>query len=252
MRIVCQQPHYLPWIGYFELFAHAEKFVFLDSVQWIRQGRQHRTKIPSPHGPSRWLTVPIQGHGHREKRLKDILACGHLPWAERHWRLVKETYGRAPRFADQLEPLLRPFFERARKKKFLAEICEEGLWLFWEKLGLQTELHWASDLPGSGGAPGVAPGKNERLISLCRELGATEYYSTLGSTRYLDLSAFRAAGIRVRWQHFASRFPGEPTRQLDLSILDWVAHHDFSVLREAIGPRSGSRSGPPAPRAYTE
>jgi hypothetical protein len=71
-------------------------------------------------------------------------------WAGRHWNLIREAYGRAPRFHDQLEPLLRPFFEKAGKERFLTEITQESLWLFWEPLRLRAEIHWASDLPDFG------------------------------------------------------------------------------------------------------
>lgn len=243
MRIACQQPHYFPWLGYFELFRRVDAFVFLDSVQWIRQGRQHRTKILS-HGEPHWLTVPVKGHGHREKSLKDMRVDRSLPWARRHWALVEEAYGSAPRFRDQLEPLLRPFFAKAEGLEFLVDVIQESLWLFWDALHLKTELHWSSELPEK-------PGRNERLIALCEALCADEYYSSLGSTRYLDLSAFRAQGIRVQWQHFRANFPGEPLRPSDLSILDWAAFHDWSVLREAITPRSGFPSRPPLPPENT-
>lgn len=246
MRVVCQQPHYLPWLGYFELFTQADAFVFLDSVQWIRQGRQHRTKIYSPSQEPRWLTVPVKGHGHREKTLKDMQVDTEAPWARDHWRLIEETYRHAPRFRDQVEPLLRPFLEKAQKEKFLIDISQESLWLFWEGLDLKSEIHWASEMPLQREMPAEIPaqpeGANERLIGLCQALGADEYYSSLGSTRYIDLSVFREHGLRVRWQHFRAIFPGEPLRSADLSAIDWLAHHDWSVLRAAIAPRSGFRS----------
>lgn len=240
MKVVCQQPHYLPWLGYFELFAQADAFVFLDNVQWIRQGRQHRTKIYSPDAEPRWLTVPVKGHGHREKTIKDMQVDADAPWAREHWRLIEETYGRAPRFRDQVEPLLRPFFEKMQKEKFLIDISQESLWLFWEGLDLKSEIHWASELPPQ------PEGANERLIGLCQALGAEEYYSSLGSTRYIDLSVFREQGLRVRWQHFRSSFPGEPLRSADLSAIDWLAYHDWSALRAAIAPRSEFPAGLPA------
>lgn len=244
MRVVCQQPHYLPWLGYFELFAQADAFVFLDSVQWIKQGRQHRTKIMGANGETRWLTVPVKSRGHREKALKDMQVDTDANWSQHHWRQIEENYRHAPRFRDQVEPLLRPYFEKMQKEKFLVDISQESLWIFWEGLDLKSEIHWSSEMPGQEGA-------NERLIGLCEALGADEYYSSLGSTRYIDLSKFREHGLRVRWQHFRATFPGEPLRVSDLSALDWLAHHDWSVLRAAIAPRSGFPAELLSPRENT-
>lgn len=152
-------------------------------------------------------------------------------WSLEHWRIIENAYGKAPRFRDQLEPILRPYFEKMKSEKFLVDVCQEGLWLFWEPLGLSAELHWASDLP-------EVEGQNERLIGLCQHFQARDYYSSLGSTRYVDLSQFREAGIRVQWQHFRASFPGDLLRPSDVSILDWIAHHDFAQARAALaGPR---------------
>lgn len=229
MRLVCQQPHYLPWLGYFELLARADAFTFLDDAQWIRQGRQHRTRILLPNDQRLWLTVPVRGHGHRALGLKDMKVDRDQRWARRHWESIRAAYGKAPRFRDQLEPTLRPFFEKAAGLDFLVDVTQESLFAFWEPLGLATELHWASDTPGP-------ETRTERLVSLSRQLGATEYYSILGSTRYLDLSQFRAANVRVRYQHYSPSFPDQPRRPLELSIVDWVAHLPFAEIRARLQP----------------
>lgn len=234
MVLVAQQPHYLPWLGYFDLFARADAFVFLDSVQWIRQGRQHRTRLIGANGKPFWLTIPVESTGHREKKLKDMTVDQAQSWARRHWESVRAVYGKAPEFRTQVEPLLRPYFEKVQKEKFLVDVTQEGLFLFWEAFNLKADLHWSSDLPEH-------TGRNERLIALCQHFGAEEYYSSLGSTRYLDMGVFREAGIRVRWQHFNSTYPGDPLRPIDVSLLDWVAHFPFDEIRRKL------RTGAPEP-----
>lgn len=222
MVIVCQQPNFFPWIGYYEQIARSERFVFLDSVQWIRQGRQHRTQIwnGSPH----WLTIPVLGHGHRSKMIKDMQIDISLPWARKQRATLQSLYGKAPFWKSQLEPKLLPFYEKVAKEKFLLDVCQESLYLFLDELGLKSELHWSSDIATTGES-------TDRLVSLCQALGAETYYSALGSTRYLDLSRFRAAGINVRWQHFRA---GDVERPLTLSVLDWLARESFASVSSRI------------------
>lgn len=233
MRIVCQQCHYFPWLGYFELLQ-ADKFVFLDSVQWTKQGRHHRTKIYA-NGEPQWLSIPVQSAGHRQKSLKDMQVDSSQHWGKHHWDLLENAYKKAPQFESQLKPLLKPFLEKMQAEKFLQNISEQSLWLFQEALGFQPELFWASELPEAGES-------TERLVSLCQALGGNEYFSSLGSTRYLDISLFRAAGIQVRWQHFRKFFPGDIHRPADLSILDWVAYLPLSEIKEKFLPQSFARS----------
>jgi hypothetical protein len=179
------------------------------------------------NGNPAWLSIPVLSAEHRTKHLKDMRIDPSQDWARRHWASVQAAYGKAPLFKEQIEPLLRPYYEKAAGAKFLLEATEESLWLFWEALSLGSELHWSSDMKERSGP-------NERILSLCEALNASEYYSSLGSTRYIDLSVFRAAGVRVRWQHFKALFPDDPRRPLDLSILDWAAHLPFSELRRFL------------------
>ena len=237
MRVVCQQPNYLPWLGYFEQVARADALVYLDNVQWIRQGRQHRTRVPfgTQHKApfeKNWLTVPVHGQGHREKSFREMEIDHSRAWPRSHWGEIAALYGKAPEFHTQLEPLLRPFLEQASQHKFLIDLCEASVALFWKPLGLKAQVWHASDLEPEGM-------KSERLLHLCQTLEATEYYSALGASRYLELPLFRAANIQVRWQHFR-RSPVEASRPCDYSILDWVAHHPWEEIRAALGAGRGS------------
>jgi hypothetical protein len=226
MKVVCQQPHFFPWLGYFELFEKSDIFVFLDTVQWTKQGRQHRTKIFS-NGKPQWLTLPIISKDHRKKCIKEM-KLDDQDWAKKHWHALEVAYGKSPYFHSQMEPLLRPFYEKVKNESFFIDVCQEALWLFWEHFEIKTELHWASDI-------GIHAGKSEDLVKICNHFGAKEYYSSLGSTRYVDLSVFRDAGVRVYWQHFRGYYDLE--KPADLSILDWIANKDFGPIRSALKPK---------------
>jgi hypothetical protein len=237
MRVVCQQPSYFPWLGYFEQIARADAFVYLDDVQWIRQGRQHRTRVPGfPHSTAEksWLTVPVQGHGHRDLPFKEMRIDSSKAWPKQHWRTLQSLYGRAPFFRSQLEPLLRPFLEQAGQVRFLGELCERSVALLWGPLKLTAPVWHSSDLPVEGK-------KSERLVALCQALEGTEYYSALGATRYLEVPLFRAAQLRLRWQHFRPTAGPDPRRPCDYSILDWLALASWEEIRAKLGASRGSQ-----------
>ena len=58
MRLAIHQPHYLPWLGYLAKWASADVFVFLDTVQYEKNGWQNRNRIKTRDG-AHWLTVPV-------------------------------------------------------------------------------------------------------------------------------------------------------------------------------------------------
>jgi len=233
MRVVCQQPHFLPWLGYFDLF-NCDRFVFLDSVQWTKQGRIHRCKI-FLEGTPHWLTIPVHSESHRNLTIKDMRIDQTQAWTKRHLSLLEKAYSNAPYYESQLREFLVDFYAKAEKEKFLADVCQNGLYFFLDKFNLNPELFWSSELPAIGQ-------KSEKLVSLVSHLGGEEYYSSLGSTRYLDLSLFRAAGIQVRWQHFRHFFPNNIHRPADLSVLDWMAHHPYELMQKFLTSKSITRS----------
>lgn len=236
MRVVCQQPNYFPWLGYFEQIAAADAFVFLDDVQWIRQGRQHRARLPahaSGATAKQWLTVPVLGHGHREKTFREMEIDRSRSWAKQHWHTLAALYGRAPHFRDQLEPIVRPFLETAGEFRFLQDLCVASTSLLWEPLRLEATVWRSSHLEVSGT-------KTRRLVEICQALEATEYYSALGSSRYLDPALFRDAGMRVRFQHFRASAGPDPRRPCDYSVLDWLALAPMEEIWGALGARRGS------------
>ncbi|MHB8983810.1 MAG: WbqC family protein, partial [Carboxydocellales bacterium] len=86
------------------------------------------------------------------------------------------------------------------------------------------ELAQASELPEATSAGGL-----ERILNICRTLGATEYLSGqgAGSVRYMDEKAFERLGITVVFQNFIhpaySQLWGEFIP--NLTILDLLFNH---------------------------
>ncbi len=81
MKIAIHQPHYLPWLGYFAKWAAADLFVFLDTVQFEKNGWQNRNRIKTRDG-ARWLTVPVRAS--LGTPIKDVTIDERQPWPGRH------------------------------------------------------------------------------------------------------------------------------------------------------------------------
>jgi hypothetical protein len=84
----------------------------------------------------------------------------------------------------------------------LSEINYTFIMAICETLGIATPITWSSDYH-------AGHMRNERLIDLCRAVGATEYLSGPSARNYLDVAAFGAAGITVQFADY-SRYPEYP------------------------------------------
>jgi hypothetical protein len=214
VRIVVQQPNFFPWLGYFDLLASCDQFVWLDNVQWSRTGRQHRCRILSI-GSNPWLTLPMESHNHRSKTLAQMTISPLVPWQEKLGQKLQGSYSTLPFFATDLWPLWESFCERSKQINGLSDLAILSIETCCQFLGIQPSPIFCSALTDE-------KDPNQRLIKICGDLNGTEYFSSLSGTRYLSMADFRAHGIQVRFQHF--RIPNDPFPHLplDRSILDWI------------------------------
>jgi hypothetical protein len=45
MKLAIMQPYFFPYLGYFQLIASVDKFVFYDDVNWIMKGWINRNLL---------------------------------------------------------------------------------------------------------------------------------------------------------------------------------------------------------------
>ena len=193
MKVAIHQPHYLPWLGYFAKWASADLFVFLDTVQYEKNGWQNRNRIKTPDGP-RWLTVPVRARLGMTVSVVPIDTS--QPWRTRHLRSIENAYAKAPRWSKYRDAL-QSFY--AREWDRLAPLAVDSARWLADALGVSTSVRLASDLAVSDGP---RPDATARLVAICRAVGADTYLAGRDGARYLDAEQFAAAGIAVSTQRY--------------------------------------------------
>ena len=228
------QPHYLPWLGFFDKMLLCDAFIIEDNVQFEEQGFQNRTKIKTPNG-SRWLTVPIKHVGKSLPINEMTIANEAQPdWAKNHWLALKFNYSRAPYWKKY-----SGFFERTYSQEWVKLIdlnmhIIKGLMDF---LNLEKKpLRMASSIDASGK-------KSELVLAQCKALGAATLLSGVGARDYLDLQRFEDQGIKVVFQDFKypiyPQLAGEFVPNLSaVDYLFWVGEKPWRsedmTLKESI------------------
>jgi hypothetical protein len=241
--LVAEQPHYLPWLDFYEQVARADTLLVLDNVQWLRRGWQRRTRValppgvplPSPSEPAfQWLTIPLEG-AHRDSLLGELAVEAGSPWTRKHLATLTTLYGRRPFFRRQVLPRLESFYAWAAGQTgpgSLVRTLLASMALFDEPLGLEPRVQLASTLDRSH------PDKTGRLAAYCTQLGLDTYYSGIGSSLYLKPGPFRDAGVRLLWQKF--RYPaydqGRERFVVGLSIVDVLSNVPVDEVRAWLEP----------------
>ena len=109
--VAIMQPYFFPYLGYFSLIKHADRFILLDSVQFIRHGWVDRNRmLKQSEG---WLYIRPALHKHPLGTLiKDARIDDDQPWRKK--------------MLSQLEPYRKsaPFYRPVRRlvEQVLAEV----------------------------------------------------------------------------------------------------------------------------------
>ena len=98
MKLAIMQPYFLPYLGYFQLAARVDKFVFYDDVNFIKNGWINRNRL-LVGGEARYFTIPLRDAS-SFARIADVGVQPAATWRRKMLDTVRQAYGRAPGFAE--------------------------------------------------------------------------------------------------------------------------------------------------------
>jgi hypothetical protein len=211
--IAIMQPYFIPYAGYFRLFAATDLFVIYDCVQFPRRGWVHRNRLIDARGMNRWLTLPL-AKAPREVLIRDLRF--------------------APDAAELLAERLRPF-DLAAGDSGVQDILvamrdvSGGPALYLERLLERIVRYlgfsWTVLRSSTLEIPAALRGQ-DRILEIARRLGATRYLNSPGGAALYDAGAFAAAGIQLQ---FLPLYPGP-----SCSILSRIIGEDRNKLADDI------------------
>ncbi len=187
----------------------ADIFVYLDTVQFSKNGVQNRNQIKTSQG-AQWLTAAVK-HELGQSILDTPLASASV--TVKHWKTLQANYARTPgfqRWKDELHALLH------QQYLTLDEVAIASTEWMIDKLGISNKRLRASEISGTHGHA------SELVASICEALGGEIYLTGTGALAYLQADDFKRIDCEVlvqRWQRFTYQQPHGDFIP-DLSTLD--------------------------------
>jgi hypothetical protein len=214
LTIAIMQPYFIPYAGYFRLFAASDLFVVYDCVQFPRRGWVHRNLLVDASGTERWLTLPI-AKAPRDALIRDLSFSGDagrvLARCMRSFPLLTTVREPEPEILETLRDV----------GGTPVDYIERLLHGVVSHLGLRWEIVRSSTL----GLPDSVRGQ-QRIIEIARRLGATRYVNAPGGRSLYDPLMFENAGIELR---FLADYPGSSA-----SILGRMLQEDAGLLAQEV------------------
>jgi len=218
--IAIHQPQFCPWAPYFYKILQSDLFVFLDHVQFEKNGIQNRNKIKTPQG-AQWVTIPVNvtlGDSINEVKVANSINYNKL------LKTIDQNYKKSA-FYDNIFPLIERILKNNQEKLF--DICNELILKIINIIDIDTPIEYSSKI-------NTIEEKDDLVIEIIKFFGAKEYLSGKGALNYMDLNKFKKERITV----FTYDFDYLEYPQLwnkhqgfipDLSFLDYL----FNDLKNA-------------------
>jgi hypothetical protein len=230
MRVSIMQPAFLPWLGYFNRIVRSDIHIYLDNVNLDSNSKTkftNRNKIRTPEGWI-WLTVPLQTKGlHGRAIINSLKIAGDSAWADKMWRSIEANYKRTPYFA-QYAPAVETALKQERVDfgRMVNGMTATLLRLF----EIDQKIIFSSDLS-------VVGAKDELVVNLCKQVGATSYISGPLGREYLIRKKFDEAGIELLFHdykhpQYPQAFSGFQPYMSAIDLLFNVGPDSLRILRE--------------------
>ena len=169
------QPSFLPWRGTFDLLKQADIYVVFDNVQYDKRGWRNRNIIKTQQG-EKWLTVPVLTKGKYHQSVKDTRIDNTQNWQKKIINTVSNAYAKAPYF--HMSEVI--FSILAKRFEFLIDLNMDLLQSIISLLDIDVNITFSSLFDVK------SPNKIEKLINICKAVGANHYISGPTARNYIE------------------------------------------------------------------
>ncbi len=177
-----------------------DEFVIYDDMQYTRRDWRNRNMIKTKDGV-KWLTIPVEAKGKYFQKINET-KISDSSWTENHWNTIKHSYSKA-KYYEEYKDIFEELYLDC-KEEYLSKVNYRFMKKISEMLGINTPMTWSSEFT-------LLEEKTERLVDICKKLGATDYYSGPAAKAYMNEELFEKENITIHYFDY-SGYP--PYRQL--------------------------------------
>jgi len=211
MIAAIHQPNYIPWRGYFSKIMRCDVFIFLDDVQYTKNGFINRNRIKTSNSVN-WMTIPVELTRGLHTKIREVVVRGDQ-WREQHLKTLEVNYKKTG-FFDEIYPL---FYNVVADKNIrnLSELNKKLIIEISNYLGLKCKFMSQSNFKCSHH-------KSMLLIELLEKANCDTYIYGHGAQNYQDNNLFKENGITtIKCEYNIKEYPQLwKEYQENLSIID--------------------------------
>lgn len=189
MKLGIMQPYFFPYIGYWQLINVVEKYVIYDDVNFIKGGWINRNRILM-NGEAKFINLQMH-KASPNKHINDIEVMGNNIYNKKLLKTIENCYKNAP-YYDDVFPIIESIIMLGKSN--LAEYLEFSIRAICKHLSIDTDIIISSTLAKNNALRG-----HDKIIEICKKLGANEYLNAIGGQDLYSYKEFTEQGIKLRF-----------------------------------------------------
>jgi hypothetical protein len=231
MRIAVMQPYIFPYLGYYQLVAAVDCFVFFDDVNYINKGWINRNQILQQNDALKF-SIPLK-KASQNRKINEIEIADYAKWRAEFLKLVEFNYKKAPFFPAVYQWLTD--FLSGREFQLISDLTAGSVKAVAEMLQLPTKFLYSSELNyvSENGQNGEA-----KILNICSLLKADTYINPKNGVELYTEENFIKNNVALRFIHMSDiSYPQlKPDKFVPfLSIIDVLMFNDQQRTRELLG-----------------
>jgi len=195
VTLAIMQPYLFPYIGYWQLIANSDEFIFFDVVQYNKKSWMNRNRIlhPDKNKKFQYISVPIAKH-EKGTLIKDVILNNNEKWkAKILGQLTVYKKLKAP-YYDVTMNLINSIFAK-EYETFLA-LSIESIIVISKYLDIDLKYQIASDIDFDGSHI-KAPG--DWALEISKKLNASEYINPPGGYEIFEENNYASNNIDLKF-----------------------------------------------------
>jgi hypothetical protein len=189
-RVAIMQPYFLPYIGYFQLIKSVDEFILYDNIQYTKKGWINRNRI-LVNGSDRLITLPVKKDSDYLNVVDREISDTWKTDKKSLLNLIKSSYSKAPYFRETYELLEECL---AVEHTNLFEFIHQTLLKINRYVEIETPIIRSSTISIDHGLK-----SEEKVISLCKAVGATMYINAIGGQHLYSKDRFALHKMQLQF-----------------------------------------------------
>ncbi|WP_367071145.1 WbqC family protein [Enterobacter roggenkampii] len=190
MKLAIMQPYLFPYVGYYQLAAAVDKFVFYDDVNYMKGGWINRNRLIIS-GQVKYFTLPLVNGSPNNKINEVLVSVNNQKQIRKILESIKFSYSKTQYFKE-VYLLIENVLNSGHTN--LAMITKSSIVKVLEYCNIHTELVMSSEIYNKSELSSVS-----RVLDICQKENADTYVNLPGGKALYSEQEFGNKNIKLEF-----------------------------------------------------